>query len=131
MLPWPLREFAALHLHVVLVSPRNPLNIGAAARAISNFGFTSLRLVEAYRDAVEEARSGVHSSPVLLAAQEFSTLAGAIADCELVYGTGSMNRREQRLPLDRLEEAAGRLRSATGNVRWCLVRRRVDSRTMT
>ena len=26
-------------LRVVLVAPRNPLNIGAAARAMSNFGF--------------------------------------------------------------------------------------------
>jgi tRNA C32,U32 (ribose-2'-O)-methylase TrmJ len=25
-------------LRIVLVSPRNPLNIGAAARAMSNFG---------------------------------------------------------------------------------------------
>jgi hypothetical protein len=32
-------------LRVVLVRSRNPLNIGAAARAMSNFGFRSLRLV--------------------------------------------------------------------------------------
>jgi tRNA C32,U32 (ribose-2'-O)-methylase TrmJ len=30
------------NLRVVLVSPRNPLNIGAAARAMSNFGFMKL-----------------------------------------------------------------------------------------
>src|SRR4030081_3283784 len=35
-------------LRVVLVSPRNPLNIGAAARAMSNFGFFHLRVVNPY-----------------------------------------------------------------------------------
>ncbi|MEI9970391.1 MAG: hypothetical protein WDM87_17910 [Terracidiphilus sp.] len=29
-------------IEVVLVSPRNPLNIGAAARAMANFGFARL-----------------------------------------------------------------------------------------
>jgi len=32
-------------LFVVLVSTRNPLNIGAAARAMSNLGFPHLRVV--------------------------------------------------------------------------------------
>ena len=31
------------NLKVVLVASRNPLNIGAAARAMSNFGFRHLR----------------------------------------------------------------------------------------
>lgn len=100
----------------MLVSPRNPLNIGAAARALSNFGFESLRLVQAYRDAVEEARSGVNASPLLAAAREFATVREAVADCELVYGTGSMDRREQRHPLDRLDEAAARMATVDGHV---------------
>jgi len=45
------------NLRVVLVSPRNPLNVGAAARAMSNFGCFDMRLVNAYRVAVDEARS--------------------------------------------------------------------------
>ena len=44
-----------------MASPRNPLNIGAVARAMSNFGLTDLRLVDAYRVAVEEAKSATHS----------------------------------------------------------------------
>lgn len=103
-------------LHVVLVAPRNPLNIGAAARAISNFGYGSLRLVMAFRDAVEEARSGVHSSEVLRAAREFSSVADAVADCELVIGTASMELRERRQPLDRLEDAAPHVHRAGGAV---------------
>ena len=35
-------------LRVVLVSTRNPLNIGAAARAMSNFGLRRLRVVNPY-----------------------------------------------------------------------------------
>ena len=30
---------------IVLVRPRNPLNIGAAARAMANFGFRDMALV--------------------------------------------------------------------------------------
>ena len=44
------------NLRVVLVATRNPLNIGAAARAMSNFGFSSLRLVNPYAVAFREAR---------------------------------------------------------------------------
>ncbi|MBI4166158.1 MAG: hypothetical protein HY508_10545, partial [Acidobacteria bacterium] len=33
---------------IVLVRPRNPLNIGAAARAMANFGFRDLVVVEPY-----------------------------------------------------------------------------------
>ena len=52
-------------LRVVLVAPRNPLNIGAAARAMSNFGFQSLRLVNPYAPSFREARSAVGASEIL------------------------------------------------------------------
>ena len=51
--------------YVVLVEPRNPLNIGAAARALSNFAFPELRLVNPYRVAVDEARSAVGAEAIL------------------------------------------------------------------
>jgi tRNA/rRNA methyltransferase len=35
-----------MNLAVVLISTRNPLNIGAVARAMSNLGFSDLRLVD-------------------------------------------------------------------------------------
>ena len=68
-------------LRVVLVSPRNPLNIGAAARAISNFGFGHLRLVNQYEVAFREARSAVGASAVLEAAREYASVAEAVEDC--------------------------------------------------
>jgi len=53
-------------LDVVLISPRNPLNIGAAARAMANFGFTQLAVVAPYEPHWREARSAV-GAPELLA----------------------------------------------------------------
>jgi tRNA/rRNA methyltransferase len=91
-------------LKVVLVSPRNPLNIGAAARAMSNFGISEMRLVNPYEVAFKEARSAVKAHRVLEAAQEFATVAEAIADCHLVVGTTSLGPpRTLEHPLRRLE----------------------------
>ena len=53
------------NLRVVLVATRNPLNIGAAARAMANFGFSRLRVVEPYDVAFREARSAVGAAPLL------------------------------------------------------------------
>jgi len=93
---------------VVLVGTRNPLNIGAAARAMSNFGFKRLRLVNPYPIAFQEARSAVHAHQILRDAEEFSTLSEAIADCTLVVGTTSLGHRELQHTL-RTVEYGGRL----------------------
>src|SRR5215472_18236781 len=81
-------------LRVVLVGPRNPLNIGAAARAMSNFGFLRLRVVNPYEVAFREARSAVAAAPLLTNAEEYKTVADAIADCTLVVGTTAIQHRE-------------------------------------
>lgn len=105
-------------LRVVLVSPRNPLNIGAAARAMSNFGFDELRLVNPYEVAFREARSAVNAGAVLEGAREFATVADAVADCALVVGTTSIGHRALEHPLRRLELAGGIIRKklATASV---------------
>jgi TrmH family RNA methyltransferase len=92
-----------MNLRVVLVSPRNPLNIGAAARAMSNFGVFELRLINAYNVAFKEAKSAVNASKILLNAREFSTVAEAVADCSLIVGTTSIGNRALEHPLRRLE----------------------------
>src|SRR6202795_5030899 len=94
------------HLRVVLVATRNPLNIGAAARAMSNFGCTHLRLVNPYDPAYREAVSAVGAAPVLASAQQFSTVAEAVADCALVVGTTAAGRRELHHSLCTLEAGA-------------------------
>jgi len=94
----------------VLVAPRNPLNIGAAARAMSNFGFFRLRLVNPYAVAYAEARSAVGASAILESAQTYESLAEALADCSLVVGTASAEGRKLEHPLRRLEYGARLIR---------------------
>jgi TrmH family RNA methyltransferase len=94
-------------LSVVLVRPRNPLNIGAVARAMSNFGVHRLRLVNPYSIAFREARSAVNAADVLRDAEEFSTVAGAVADCSFVVGTTAARNRALQHPLRRLDKDGG------------------------
>jgi TrmH family RNA methyltransferase len=98
-------------LRIVLVSPRNPLNIGAAARAMSNFGFTNLRLVNPYDLAFKEARSAVRSRHILERAEVFDSVAPAVADCTLVVGTTALGNRDVHVPLHRLEAAGALIRT--------------------
>jgi TrmH family RNA methyltransferase len=98
------------HLRVVLVGTRNPLNIGAAARAMSNFGFLHLRVVNPYQVAFREARSAVGAAPLLANAEEYKTVADAVADCTLVVGTTAVRHRELHHPLRRLEYGARLIR---------------------
>jgi len=93
-------------LRVVLVETRNPLNIGAAARAMSNFGVRTLRLVQPYEKAFREARSAVGAADILAEAQVFESVAEAVADSSLVVGTTAARRRELHHPAYRVEEGA-------------------------
>ena len=90
----------------MLVSTRNPLNIGAAARAMSNFGITTLRVVNPYQPAFREAESAVGAADVLAGAEQFKTVADAVADCTLVVGTTAVGKRNLHHPLRRLEDGA-------------------------
>ncbi len=95
------------NLRVVLVATRNPLNIGAAARAMSNFGVRRLRVVNPYEAAFREARSAVGASGLLAKAEQYENVAEAVADCKLVVGTTAAGaRRELQHRLQRLDEGA-------------------------
>jgi len=95
---------------VVLVSTRNPLNIGAAARAMTNFGFSRLRVVHPFEPAFREAKSAVGASKLLAEAEQFAELSEAIADCSLVVGTTAVGKRHLEHPLERLEAGARKIR---------------------
>lgn len=97
---------ASKRLCVVLVGARNALNIGAAARAMSNFGFVNLRVVNPYELAFREARSAVGASALLKNAKECKTVAEAVADCSLVVGTTAANKRHLEHELLPLQEGA-------------------------
>src|ERR1700733_7056137 len=104
-------------MRIVLVSVRNPLNIGAAARAMSNFGFRHLRTVNPYEKAFREARSAVGASDVLEEAEQFKSVAEAVADCTLVIGTTAVRHRQLHHPLRRLEDGARLIRKRIGTNR--------------
>ncbi len=99
-------KFAEEFVDVVLVSPRNPLNIGAAARAMANFGFSRLTVVAPYEAHWREARSAIGAPQLLQRAREVATLAEAVADCTLVAGTGSLAYRKPEQAVVRLPALA-------------------------
>ena len=100
------------NIHVVLCQPRNPLNIGAAARAVSNFGCGEMRLVDPFDLAFREAVSAVGGAQVLRDAKVFSNVAQAVADCRLVVGTTAVGNRELQHHLMRMEAAGPELQAA-------------------
>ncbi len=96
---------------MVLVRPRNPLNIGAAARAMANFGLRDLMLVEPYPPVWDEARSAVGAEEVVRQARAVGSLIEAVGDATLVLGTTSGSRRNldrTLIPLPQLPGWLGR-----------------------
>jgi tRNA/rRNA methyltransferase len=99
---------------VVLLRARNPNNIGAVARAMHDFGFRHLRVVNDYAVPFETARSAVDASEVLAGAASLSSVAEAVADCTLVVGTTAVGERAVQHPLYVLRDAGGRIGEELG-----------------
>ncbi len=79
---------------VVLVRPRDPNNIGAAARAMANFGLSDLRVVEPYEPSWKTAVvSAVGANDILQKAKLFHTLPDALSDCKLTIATTALKNR--------------------------------------
>jgi TrmH family RNA methyltransferase len=108
-------------LALVLVRTRNPLNIGAVARAMQNFGVRDLWLVAPFEASFREARSAVGAGAVLGEAREFANVADAVADCRLVVGTTAARRRELQQTLLGLEQAAEPMHAALAQSRVALL----------
>lgn len=77
---------------IVLVRPRDPNNIGAAARAMKNFGFSDLAVVAPYAPTWEEVASAVNAEDVIRSARIVESLAEAVEDRTLVVGTVDPSR---------------------------------------
>jgi tRNA/rRNA methyltransferase len=109
-------------ISVVLVSPRNPLNIGAVARAMANFGFCHLTAVAPYEPHWQEARSAVGAAEILQNAKLFSTVSEAVGECTLVVGTGTPTHRKPEQPVLKLHELGPLVREhLAGGGRMALV----------
>ena len=102
-----LTESQRERVSVILVSPRNPLNIGAVARAMANFGFSRLAVVAPFEPHWREARSAIGAPDLLNNALETASLsADAVRNCTLVLGTGTLTHRKAEQPVVRLDELA-------------------------
>jgi TrmH family RNA methyltransferase len=66
---------------------------------MSNFGLSRLRVVNPFEESFREARSAVGASSVLQAAEQYQSVAEAVADCSLVIGTTAGRNREVKQPL--------------------------------
>jgi tRNA C32,U32 (ribose-2'-O)-methylase TrmJ len=114
-----LSTAARARLTIVLVGARNPSNIGAAARAMQDFGFSDLRIVNDFAAPFEaaqleatqleaplEAKSAVAAQHVMHSARRYNTLASAIADCTLIVATTAIGERQLKHPILPLQQAA-------------------------
>lgn len=88
-----------MNLRFVLVRPRNPLNIGAAARAMANFGFSDLAVVKPFAPVWRETTSAPGAEKLVQEARVFSSIDQAIADCQLVVGTTALRDRRPERPV--------------------------------
>jgi tRNA/rRNA methyltransferase len=78
----------------VLVRPREAGNLGAAARALKNFGFGSLRIAGTDPRAQPAARvMAVHAADLLDEARVYPDLPAAVADCNIVVATTARSGR--------------------------------------
>lgn len=98
-------------LSVILVGARNPSNIGAAARAMRDFGFSDLRFVNEYTVPLEAAqlestKSAVGAADIMKNARAFASVAEALADCTLGVGTTAIGGRQLARPILSLAKAA-------------------------
>jgi tRNA/rRNA methyltransferase len=95
---------------VVLVEPQLGENIGAAARAMANFGLSRLRLVKPQQGwPNEKARvMAAGADRILAAASLYETLNDAIGDCSFVVATTARNH-DQAKPVVSAEAAAAEI----------------------
>ena len=81
-------------VRIVLVRPRNPINIGAAARAMANFGLDDLVVVAPYDPVWQESRAAPGAEALLAKARVVPNLREAVEDRTFVLGTSSLARRK-------------------------------------
>lgn len=86
-----------MQLHIVLVAPARPENVGAAARAMKTMGFTSLRIVDSVAHLQPAARWVAHGAgDILNAVQTFSSLEQALVGVDFTVATTARSRARFR-----------------------------------
>jgi tRNA/rRNA methyltransferase len=74
-------------IHIVLVEPKNPGNIGSVVRAMKNMGLSRLHLVNPvpFRDEAEQRKMGYRSQEIVATAREFPSLSAALQGISQVF----------------------------------------------
>ncbi|MEK7721323.1 MAG: RNA methyltransferase [Elusimicrobiota bacterium] len=108
---------------LILVRPRNPDNIGAAARAMANFGLSDLALVAPFASDWQEAAnvwrleasvSAIDAMDVVNSAKVYNTIPEAAKDCSLLLGTSSLHRLKPGRDVILLSETLAYISGAPG-----------------
>lgn len=101
---------------VVLHEPQDLVNIAHVVRAMKNFGFKDLRLVNPREYEPHRIEGIAHQThDVLTRVRQFDNLDAALADCVHVVGFTARGRTAKR-NLQRPREAAGEIVAAAGGV---------------
>jgi tRNA/rRNA methyltransferase len=104
-------------ISIILVKPRNPQNIGAAARAMGNFGFEDLRIVAPFPPVWEEVVSAVGAADIIKNAKLFNTLPAALHDADFILAATALKNRNAKREIIALPQIAGCLaENANSNI---------------
>lgn len=110
----------SLEIRVILVEPMYQGNVGSVARAMKNFGYTDLVLVNPCKLEGEARAMSSHARDVLEGARITSTLEEAVKGTDLRIGTtgvASLKTGEHiRLPLYTPRELKERLKACNGTI---------------
>ena len=114
-------------VHVVLVEPKGPGNIGSVVRAMKNMGLSRLRLVNPvpFRDEAEQKKMGYRSQEIIAAAREFPSLSAALEGVSQVYLATAKAGKWKRDFLSP-EQAAAQIAASTSGEATALVFGRED-----
>jgi TrmH family RNA methyltransferase len=85
-----------MHVRVILVEPLEAGNVGAAARAMKNFGFTDLWIVGGKTERTDNVSAwwAVGAIDVVDQATRVDSLEEALADCHLAVATTAIRGRQ-------------------------------------
>jgi len=104
------------NISFILIEPKEPGNIGAAARAMKNMGFRNLELVKPADHLAEEARQmACQSTDVLENAKVYATFGAAIRDKQFIVGTTRRTGRTRGMIVPVKEGVRRIIRSAGKN----------------
>ncbi|NLO30439.1 MAG: RNA methyltransferase, partial [Methanosarcina mazei] len=110
----------SLNIRVVLVEPMYQGNVGSVARAMKNFGYSDLVLMNPCELEGQARAMSSHARDVLEGARIVSTLEEAVKGADLLIGTtgvSSLKTGEHiRLPLYTVKEVREKLKGCSGTI---------------